>query len=713
MSGIREMKIQSALLLVLVPTLFLATGAAGYLVYASLYSEILAGFDARLRSVSTVTAAFIDPDDHSKILRPCRISALAVDTRADRLLGTDTEGHLVTIDRETGSAQQTARLDTRFLDLTWNSRRESLLGLEAPGTVLREIDPASGRSQAMMRLGESFQALASDEDTGLVYAVGAKLATIDPRTWKILNRVDLGAEPPASISDGPEPGVLFGVVPDGATILRIEIGGKVPTVSTVVRVSPKSGEDASEAKGERAPVSLRFLTYDRKQGVFWTGDDRLARLEPSGFQLDVFGYPGFRSENTPLYQRYVLPMRRIKQLVNLTYLYTFVLGRHDRQIIYGLDASTDEDHSNIGDVDSDPPEDGTVRVFHQGGVHLSDIEFWEEWGLIKSADAAIYDRQEDVRAIAGSDINISIIEQKTRSALFKVCLIGVLCLGFASLAAVTVSNRLVRPIERLKSEALKVAAGQFGEQVQVDSPTELQELAHSFNDMSAALKRTLEGLTRSNQQLERERRKTELVLSLASRTDLDRIPDSAPVVCGRICRQPARRDASGWSVGSNQLYAWMVWPSPDDPYEAVRFRSDLATTFHHLVKAHSSQWDPIRRFFEPLFRDNVRALVNIDLESAELRLMLRESLPAVLVGSDGTLSPLSLAKEEPPPELERGEGLLLTNPVVIRRLIAESGKLDPSILRHEDRLRDFLAPFIGADGEPDRDHLFIAFWRVA
>jgi HAMP domain-containing protein len=712
MSRIREMRIQSALLLILVPTLFLVTGVAGYLVYASLYSEILAGFDARLRSVSTVTAAFIDSDDHSRILQPCRLTALVFDPRTDRLLGTDTEGRLVDIDRTSGSARPAASLGARFLDLTWDRRRSRILGLEAPGNRLLEINPESGESQVLLNFDESFQALAWDEGSGRLYAAGGRLATIDPRNWSVSHIADLETGPLASLSDGPEPGVLIGVPSLGSEILRIEVGGPAPMISTVALSSPDSGDDVDENDGKAEPVTLRFLTYDPDQGVFWTGNDRLARLVPPDFRLHVFGYPGFRSESTSLYQKYVVPMRRIKQMVNLTYLYTFVLGRRDRQIIYGLDASTDKDHSNIGDVDSDPPEEGTVRVFHQGGVHLSDIEFWEQWGLIKSADAAIYDRNGDIRAIAGADINISIIEQKTRSALLKVCLIGILCLGFASLAAVTVSNRLVRPIERLKTEALKVAAGQFGERVQVDSPTELQELAHSFNDMSAALKTTLEGLTRSNQQLERERRRTELVLSLASRTDLSRVPDGSPVVCGRLCQQPARRDASGWTVVSSQLYAWIVSPSPDDPYEAVRLRSDLATTFTHLARAHSGQWESIRRFFEPLFRDSVQALINIDLDTGEHRLSVRGSLPGALIDRNGAPRLLNLTEREAPPRVARGEGLLLTDPEVIHQLTKESGILDPSILHHQDRLRDFLASIASKEGQPDRDDLFISVWRV-
>ncbi len=711
MSRIRELRIQSALLLVLVPTLFIVTAVAGYLIYSSLYAEILAGFDARLRSVSTVTGAFIDPAEHDAILRPFELTALAFDPETGRLFGADSDGQLLRIDAETGSAQPIAELAAPVLDLAWDRQSGHLAGIEAPGHRLRLIDPSSGASRVVFESTETFRALAWDDRGDTLYVAGDRLAAIDRRTWKLRPVTGISLPRMICLSDGPEPGVLYAAVADRAELLRLAIEGSAAEVSSVA-LHPAPSEEGEQSDVVPASRPLRALTFDSVRGVFWTGGDRLGRLEPDSFRLSMFGYPGYRSEDDLLYRKYVLPMRRIRQIVNLTYLYTFVLGRQDREIVYVLDANTDEDHSNIGDIDSDPPEEGTVRVSHQGGVHLSNIEFWEQWGLIKSADAAIYDSRGDVRAIAGADINISVIEQKTRSALFKVCLIGILCLGCASFAAVKVSNRLVRPIERLKSEALKVAAGQFGETVQVDGPSELRDLAHSFNEMSAALETTLDGLTRSNQELERERRRMELVLSLASRTDLDQIDRAAPVRCGRICSRSPLRDSSGWAVVAGQLYGWLVSPSPDDPYEAIRRRSDLATMFRRLAANSSGHWPAIQRFFDPLFRDSLQALVNVDLETGELRLSLRAPLPVAVIDSDGQARVLTLRSGAPSP-LRLGEVLLLSNPSLVQRIEEGSTGLDGDLLRQEDKARSLLGRSLDDGEAPGRDFLFLTYWRKA
>lgn len=711
MSGKRELRIQSAFLLVLVPTLFFVTCIAGYLVYSSLYSDILAGFDARLRSVSTVTAAFIDPAEHDRILQPFDIQAAAFDPRGDRLFAADSDKRLLVIDRMSGSAHEVGRLDVRFLDLAWDPRQNCLLGLEAPGTRLRTIDPISGNSRTVLELKEPFRALAWEPSSGLVYLAGTRLTAIDPHTWTVQRTADLGSLRLLALADGPAVGILLGTLPEVSELARIDLSGSRPVVSTVPFRFGTAAGDSEDIAPSRSS-ELRFLTYDPNRKIFWGGSDCLLRLEPENFRIEVTGYPGFRNESTPLYQKYVLPMRRIKQLVRLTYLYTFVLGHRDREIIYGLDANTDNDHSNIGDVDSDPPEEGTVRVFHQGGVHLSNIEFWEQWGLIKSADAAVYDHEGDVRAIAGADINISIIEQKTRSALFKVCLIGILCLGFASLAAVKVSNRLVRPIEQLKSEALKVAAGQFGETVRIDSPTELKELAHSFNGMSAALESTLAGLTESNRKLENERRRTELVLSIAARTDSTH-PDAAdPIVCGRIFIRPRLRDASGWRAASGQLYVWLVSPSPEDPFEAVRFRSDLATIFEHLLRSCGNRWNAARQFFEPLFRDRVPYLVQIECDRGIRCRALRGSIPLGVISAQGTLH-LRIVDEGECFPLQEQEGFLLTDPALIRRLVEMEKEVAPQLLADGAKTAELLAGVAASLALPERDFLFVSGWRSA
>lgn len=65
--GIR-MRMQTFVLILLIPSLLVVTCSTGYYIYNSLHKVILLGFDKKLFSVSTVTAAFIDGTVHQQIL---------------------------------------------------------------------------------------------------------------------------------------------------------------------------------------------------------------------------------------------------------------------------------------------------------------------------------------------------------------------------------------------------------------------------------------------------------------------------------------------------------------------------------------------------------------------------------------------------------------------------------------------------------------------
>src|SRR5262245_35083346 len=64
-----RLKMQSMILLVLIPSLLLVTLVISGLTYSGLHYVILEGFDRKLSAISTVMGAFIDGDEHAEILR--------------------------------------------------------------------------------------------------------------------------------------------------------------------------------------------------------------------------------------------------------------------------------------------------------------------------------------------------------------------------------------------------------------------------------------------------------------------------------------------------------------------------------------------------------------------------------------------------------------------------------------------------------------------
>ena len=215
-------------------------------------------------------------------------------------------------------------------------------------------------------------------------------------------------------------------------------------------------------------------------------------------------------EKSPAYLRNVLPMKRVKRELGLTYLYSQVVGG-SKDIFYILDTSEGDDHSPIGSEDDMTPETlaGLKAATARDTVYVSPIEFQEQWGLLKTAAAPIRSVDGKINATAGADVNISVIQVATQNALFESALIGVASLLACALVTLLIMRRVAQPIERLKADALRIAAGDRTPPSRMSAPREavklrdaLGELAdHLVAAMRAARSQTLSHDRDRNQQL--------------------------------------------------------------------------------------------------------------------------------------------------------------------------------------------------------------------
>jgi PAS domain S-box-containing protein len=87
------------------------------------------------------------------------------------------------------------------------------------------------------------------------------------------------------------------------------------------------------------------------------------------------------------------------------------------------------------------------------------------------------------------------------------------------------SRRLVTPIQLLMQATRAVARGDFATRVPAPARDEIGFLVHSFNDMTQRLARASEDARQSQQQVERERRKLEVILARLSTGVVSLEPD--------------------------------------------------------------------------------------------------------------------------------------------------------------------------------------------
>jgi methyl-accepting chemotaxis protein len=189
-------------------------------------------------------------------------------------------------------------------------------------------------------------------------------------------------------------------------------------------------------------------------------------------------------EQSAPYLRNVLPIRRIRSKLDLTYLYSQAAGG-SQDVTYILDGSEGDDHSPIGSEDdlSDMTMKGLYNAEAGRGIFVSPIEYQEQWGLLKTALAPVYGSDGQITATAGADVNISVIQVATQNTLFASALIGIGSILACLLVALTIVRRVAGPIEALKEDALKLATGDGHASSEAAGPREVT----SLRDALAAL----------------------------------------------------------------------------------------------------------------------------------------------------------------------------------------------------------------------------------
>ncbi|MBU1374430.1 MAG: histidine kinase [Alphaproteobacteria bacterium] len=248
-------------------------------------------------------------------------------------------------------------------------------------------------------------------------------------------------------------------------------------------------------------VVLGALVYNRLYDTILDGFSRklIATSALTGALIDPADHdfliraaqvraPAESVEAMPQYLRNVEPMRQIRKDLGLTYLYSQVLGG-TKDVIYVLDSTVGEEHSNIGAEDELTAETriGLGRTTRDGTPYVSPIEFQEQWGLLKTAAAPIRSRTGKIVATAGADVNISVIEVATQNALFASALIGVASLIASAIVTWLIVRWVALPIEGLKADALRIAAGDRAPPTQTASPREVSRLRGALADLAVHL----------------------------------------------------------------------------------------------------------------------------------------------------------------------------------------------------------------------------------
>jgi len=78
-------------------------------------------------------------------------------------------------------------------------------------------------------------------------------------------------------------------------------------------------------------------------------------------------------------------------------------------------------------------------------------------------------------------------DPKFHESLFLILVCAGITIPIVVITLFVIANKISRPIQKLNNSALAIAAGQYGESIQVNGPREIAELANTLNTMSECL----------------------------------------------------------------------------------------------------------------------------------------------------------------------------------------------------------------------------------
>ena len=336
-----------------------------------------------------------------------------------------------------------------------------------------------------------------------------------------------------------------------------------------------------------------YLTYTRLYSTILAGFDRkLAALSSTTSvyldpdeMIDLLARKkaikdaGKDPELDPTYLKFVLPMRQIRERAGLTFVYTQMLEPGEgRKCIYMVDGTVGEGHSELGSEDTIPEEDWDValRVQHDGVAAQTGIRRWAQWGLLKCGWAPMYGKDGTIKAMAGTDVEITIIRQKTYAALLETVGVGALTLALAGLISVRVARKLTAPLGQVREASLRIASGNYGFRCVVENPREMSTLGHSLNRLGQIMQTTLDEARPRLLAWRRHRGVQALLEVLALR------PYRSPELA--IAGDPGT-SASGFAVEGPLALVW-IGEQQADEMSARKVARDLEHLGRSLLKKH-------------------------------------------------------------------------------------------------------------------------------
>ncbi len=684
----RSLSLLSLSMLFLLPIFFVGVFILSLQTGQRIYRMIEKGFDRKLNAISTSVSHFIDGHVMvNDIFTSYNITGLTFDTHRKHFWGIDQKSdRLCMIHPEHGGVEHVIPGQHGLIDLDYHSPSKTLFGVKASGEIWAASSSNFKKMTYIASTDLECRGIAVDPNQERMYLIGEKLAAYNFSQEKLYIIDARSFSHCTGLAYNSTENFLYTFDNKNKRLLKLDpCQGTIQTETEIAYIKKTSLDlEFNKSLDERQFKEALYYDRIRKTGdaelrdrswkylniltkqiyhqiqnretqitqlngiacnglafgpdsqTLYSAANQLIQIDPEDRAISPVGWaPNFRSHTSSSYLSYVLPMRRIKQKLDITYLYTFIRPENESidSIAYVLDANVDDNHSMIGDRDSFPSgagQDiyGTVQV---GGLKQTQPIYWEQWGWIKTAYAPIYDSSNEVRGVMGTDINVSVINSKTRNATIRTVVIGFTAFVLSCFLVYIVCLAIIRPIQHLREKMFIVASGQYGEEAHVQGSRELRQMAEAFNQMSRSLHTFFENQSQSLQTLQ-ERIATMRLRHRLTRAIVHRVEsDCYSIQIYQDCTGQ-QSNLSGCIQHENHLLLWLG-NQMDSPEGREMLNHQISTFCHHILSLPTLPKERLEISLPYWFKSGVTAFLWIENNSGSFWIHTKETLSCILLDS--------------------------------------------------------------------------------
>lgn len=149
-------------------------------------------------------------------------------------------------------------------------------------------------------------------------------------------------------------------------------------------------------------------------------------------------------------------------------------------------------------------EDEMLEAF-KGKPAVTANPTYDEWGVVYTGYAPIYNSQNQVVGIIGVDSEISKIQKKVNALMIKLISVGILCLGFIIIVNIMLARRVGYSMFMVNQKLIDVIDndGDLTRKIEVDSGDELEVIAGNVNELLNSIHQNMLEIRKSSNDIKK------------------------------------------------------------------------------------------------------------------------------------------------------------------------------------------------------------------